>query len=141
MPPTNPAQSLNWSSYALIESSYYSGGSCSRLITVCGSFKLTPAIFFLNIRFLTENNKLEVPYVFTKRYWSFSTNWLWGRWLPTYCKLSFSFSLSPTNTHIQCKHFPRQSFPLLDRNKWRPQEFPFALAQAVYNRADSSDHS
>lgn len=83
-----------------------------------------------------------MPYVFTKRYWSFSTNWLWGRRLPTYCKLSFSFSLSPTNTHILCKHFHRHTvLPELDRNKWRPQEFPLAPALAVYNRADSSDHS
>lgn len=33
------------------------------------------------------------------------------------------------------------SLSLLDRNKWRPQEFPLAPALAVYNRADSSDHS
>ena len=49
LPPTkaifNLVQSLNWSSYALIECSHFSGGSHSRLITVCGSFKLTTAIF------------------------------------------------------------------------------------------------
>lgn len=42
LPATNPVQSLNWSSYALIESSHFSGGySRSGLLTVCGSFKLT----------------------------------------------------------------------------------------------------
>lgn len=48
-PPTkaifNPVESLNWSIYALIESSHFSEGSRRRLITVCGSFKLTTAIF------------------------------------------------------------------------------------------------
>lgn len=48
LPHKNPVQSLNWRSLALKESSrFYGGYSRSRLLTVCGSFKLT---IFENIK-------------------------------------------------------------------------------------------
>lgn len=127
----------------LIESSHFSGGSHSRLITVCDSFKLTAAVFW-NITLLTENNKQALAHVFTKRYLSYSTNWLWDGGYP-YCKLSFSFSLSPTkHTHtVQCSANTQRHtvLALLDRNKWRSQELRLVLALELHNRADSSDHS
>lgn len=71
----------------------------------------------------------------------FCSIWLQGRGYPHTVNWLSPSHFHPENTHIQCKHFHKRTvLPLLDRNKWRPQEFPSAPAPAVYNGADSSDH-